>query len=191
MYLLTRPTDKLIKRFIASQQEKSFSYAEIGASHSTPPSGYRVDHNRVCLGMGAETFEHAKAAIYRWEMFHLDWVQLYWPDAPIKTGTTVGVMARALGVWSLNASRVVYVIEKDGPIERFGFAYGTLPDHAERGEERFSVEWHHQDDTVWYDLLAFSQPNQLLSKIAYPYARKIQKRFAIDSMQAMVRAVSQ
>jgi uncharacterized protein (UPF0548 family) len=28
----------------------------------------------------------------------------------------------------------------DGPVRRFGFAYGTLPDHVESGEERFTVE---------------------------------------------------
>jgi uncharacterized protein (UPF0548 family) len=51
------------------------------------------------------------------------------------------------------------------------------------------VEWRHEDDTVWYDILAFSRPNQLPAKIAKPYARTLQKRFAIDSKQAMLRAV--
>jgi uncharacterized protein (UPF0548 family) len=75
-------------------------------------------------------------------------------------------------------------------VERFGFAYGTLPDHAERGEERFTVEWHHHDDTVWYDILAFSRPNQFLSGLAYPLVRQLQKRFARDSRAVMHRAVN-
>jgi len=29
---------------------------------------------------------------------------------------------------------------EEEPIQRYGFAYGTLPDHAETGEERFLVE---------------------------------------------------
>jgi len=41
------------------------------------------------------------------------------------------------GFWSLNAARIVYLIEEDGPCEKHGFAYGTLPEHGERGEERW------------------------------------------------------
>jgi len=39
-------------------------------------------------------------------------------------------------------------IDDDGPIKRFGFAYGTL-DHAESGEARFAVEWDQQGDDVY------------------------------------------
>ena len=101
---------------------------------------------------------------------------------------TVGVLARALGLWVLNACRVVYVVEEQQPILRFGFGYGTLPEHAESGEERFQVEWR-EDDSVWYDILAFSRPNQWCSRIAYPYVRHKQRRFAKDSMLAMKAAV--
>ena len=73
--------------------------------------------------------------------------------------------ARHFGFWSLNACRIVYTIDEEGPVVRFGFAYGTLPDHAEQGEERFSVEWHHEDGTVWYDILAFSRPNHPLASL--------------------------
>jgi uncharacterized protein (UPF0548 family) len=122
-------------------------------------------------------------------MFNLTWVSLCWPTAPIEIGSTVAVLARALGLWSLNACRIVYLVEEKGEIEKFGFAYGTLPDHAERGEERFQVEWHHEDNSVWYDILAFSRPNQLPARIAKPYIRTLQKRFAAGSKQAMLRAV--
>ena len=72
-------------------------------------------------------------------------------------------------------------------VERFGFAYGTLPGHAERGEERFSVEYHAENDSVWYDLFAFSRPGPL-ARLAYPFARSLQKRFARDSKAAMLEA---
>jgi uncharacterized protein (UPF0548 family) len=91
----------------------------------------------------------------------------------------------------LNACRIVYVIQDDGPLERFGFAYGTLYDHAESGEERFLLEWDHDSDEVWYDLLAFSRPNQFLARIGYPLARQLQKKFASGSKAAMIKAVSQ
>lgn len=93
-------------------------------------------------------------------------------------------------MWSLNACRIVYVTEETGETERFGFAYGTLPDHVESGEERFWVELDHRDDSVWYDLLAFSRPNRLAVKLGFFYARILQRRFAADSHRAMARAVA-
>ena len=188
MYSLTRPTEKQIQTFLSAHQNSPFSYAEVGASRGSLPAGYTIDHNRIQLGLGAETFAQAKAALCRWEMFHFDWLQLCWPTVPVQTGSTVAVMVRAGGLWWLNPCRIVYVLAEEGPVERFGFAYGTLPTHVERGEERFSVEWYQADDSVWYDILAFSRPNHFLAKMAYPYARTFQKRFAVDSLQAMRRA---
>jgi uncharacterized protein (UPF0548 family) len=48
------------------------------------------------------------------------------------------------------------VVDEDGPVSRYGFAYGTLADHGESGEERFTVEWNRSSDKVFYDILAFS-----------------------------------
>jgi uncharacterized protein (UPF0548 family) len=80
-------------------------------------------------------------------------------------------------------------VEEGGEIEKYGFAYGTLPAHVERGEERFSVEYHHGQDEVWYDLYAFSKPNHPLAKAVYPVSRLLQKRFARESKRAMVASV--
>ena len=123
------------------------------------------------------------------------------PETPIQAGNTVAMRARHFGFWSLNACRIVYVIadgvdhlsEQDsGPTEvhRFGFAYGTLPDHAERGEERFTIEWRPEDDSVWYDILAFSRPHQIAARIGYPITRRLQKRFVRESLRAMVKSTS-
>jgi hypothetical protein len=71
-------------------------------------------------------------------MFDMPWVQLCWPNAVVEPGATVAVLISHLGFWSLNACRVVYVVDEHGSSEKYGFAYGTLPDHGER-EERFTV----------------------------------------------------
>jgi uncharacterized protein (UPF0548 family) len=189
MLLLHRPSEPRIRQFLASVEDDHFSYPEIGATRGTPPKRCAVDHNRIQLGRGAETFARAVAAVRRWEMFHLGWVELCWPDAPIRVGSTVAILSRQCGFWSLNASRIIYLIDEDGPIRRCGFAYGTLTEHVESGEERFTVEWREGDDSVWYDLLAFSRPNHPLVTIGYPLARRLQRRFAADSQRAMVRAV--
>jgi uncharacterized protein (UPF0548 family) len=147
-----------------------------------------VDHTRTLLGTGEEAYASAVAALRRWVMFRIGWVELYSPEAPIEVGATVAVLAR-IGIWWLNAARIVYVFDEQGSVRRFGFAYGTLPDHVERGEERFSVECL-SDGSVWYDLLAFSTPSHPLARAGYPLARRLQKRFARDSARAMIAAVS-
>lgn len=190
-YTFTKPSSNTIQQHLKHQSQVNFSYQDVGASRhpQTIPNKYTIDHNRIKLGEGKTVFEQAKIALKQWQMFNLGWVELCWSNAPIKVGTTVGVLAHVLGIWSLNCCRIVYLIDEDGPITRFGFAYGTLADHAERGEERFSLEWYQKDDSVWYDILAFSQPNQFLSKVGYWYVRYLQKQFAADSKQAMMRAV--
>ncbi len=90
-------------------------------------------------------------------------------ESPIETGAVVAVIARLLGLWWLNACRIVYVVDEPGPIRRFGFAYGTLPDHAGTGEERFLIEWDVASGAVWYDILAFSRPHEFLARLGYPY----------------------
>jgi uncharacterized protein (UPF0548 family) len=191
LFSLQRSSEEAIREHLGRQSQEPFSYPDVGCSKEAIRfRGYALDHNRVLLGHGASVFRLAKAALERWEMFNLGWVQLCWPSTQVTVGAIVGVLAQALGIWSLNACRVVYTLDETGWPKRFGFAYGTLPDHAESGEERFSVEWHRGDDSVWYDLLAFSRPHHLAAKLGYPYTRSLQKHFAADSLRAMVRAAT-
>ena len=155
----------------------------------TPPVGYVVDYTRIKLGEGESVFRSAIAALRRWEQFRLGWVEAWSPDTPIKPGEVVAVMGRAIGRWWLNACRIVYVVDESGPISKFGFAYGTLPGHIESGEERFLIEWDRGDNTVRYDILAFSRPNQFWSRLGYPVVRRLQRRCRTDSAASMLRAV--
>ena len=107
----------------------------------------------------------------------------------LSVGAAFAVLIRHLGFWSLNSTRLVYLEEQNGPVQRYSFAYGTLPGHAESGEERFSIEWHHEDDSVWYEIFAFSRPRHVLAWAGYPITRLLQKRFTRDSKAVMARAV--
>ncbi len=129
------------------------------------------------------------AALRNWKQFDLGWVRMVPSETPIEVGAVVAILTYHFGFWSLNACRVVYLIDEDGPVKKFGFAYGTLSSHVERGEERFTIEWHASDDSVWYDILAFSRPNQFLIKLGLPLARMLQERFARDSLNVMAEAV--
>jgi uncharacterized protein (UPF0548 family) len=189
MILMRKPSGAHLKEFIEQQAKLPFSYPDVEVTRGPAPSAYAVDHNRVQLGRGEMAYQRARKALQRWRMFELPWVQLCWPNTPMQPGNTVGILAHVAGSWWLNACRIVYTFDEAGAVERLGFAYGTLPEHAAMGEERFMVEWLHADDSVWFDMLGYSQPNHRLARLGSPLARRTQQRFAADAKQAMVRAV--
>jgi uncharacterized protein (UPF0548 family) len=194
MFTLAEPSSDDVARFITSQRNLPFTYADVGATrfdNPAAPRGFTLDHNRVQLGNGSKVYERAVEALKQWRQFGLGWVTVVPSGVKLEKDAVVAVKARACGTWSLNACRVVYVIDEHGPmIRRAGFAYGTLPDHVERGEERFLIEWDSTDDSVWYDILAFSRPRHPLVRASFPVARMLQKRFARDSMAVMKSIVN-
>jgi uncharacterized protein (UPF0548 family) len=185
-----KPSAESIRRFLTEQAVMDFSYSAVGATATTPPAGYVVDRTRIKLGVGESVFHSARAAFQRWKQFQLGWVEAWSPNTPIQPGEVVAVMGRAVGLWWLNCCRIVYVTDESGPISKFGFAYGTLPGHVESGEERFLIEWDRTENSVWYDILAFSRPNHILTRLGNPVVRRAQKRFGRDSAATMLIAVS-
>jgi uncharacterized protein (UPF0548 family) len=165
----------------------AISFCSPGEVNEANRSINRSRTSRILLiGTGVATFRAAAEALERWQMATLGWSSIVPRLAPVAPGITVAVRMHHYGFWSLNACRIVYRLDEttDG-VRRLGFAYGTLPAHGAIGEERFSVEWHEVDDSVWYDLYAFSRPGSLLAWLGYPLARRLQRRFARASMRAM------
>jgi uncharacterized protein (UPF0548 family) len=182
----SEPDTARIRDFLNDRQFQPFSYPETGYTETgRRPPGYHIDRHRIQLGQGQTTFEKACKSIRDWRMFALDWVRLCWPFKRIQPGVTVAIVTHQYGLWTLNAARIVYVIEE---ARRFGFAYGTLLDHVERGEERFTVEWR-DDDSVWYEINAFSVPNHWLAWAGYPLSRLTQRQFGRDSLRTMLRSM--
>ncbi|MGE4019337.1 MAG: DUF1990 family protein [Pyrinomonadaceae bacterium] len=192
MFSLTKPTLSHIDDFIAAAERLEFSYPNLGVTENTQLSdpelaGYNIDHNRIVIGRGQTDWERARTAIQSWKMFDMPWVEVSRPQTPIRKDENVAVLILHFGFYSLNAARIVYTIDEPG---RFGFAYGTLEDHGESGEERFLVDLDPITGQVSYDLLAFSTPNHFLARLGYPLTRSLQKRFARHSKEAMLRAVT-
>jgi uncharacterized protein (UPF0548 family) len=187
-----QPTERRVTAFLVAQQGAAWSYAEVGASrhNAERPRGYDVDHNRVQLGRGEADYAAACAAIRAWRMFPRPWTRIVPADTPFQIGMTVAMQAHAMGLWWMNAARIVYTIDEHGPVRRFGFAYGTLPAHVEQGEERFSVELR-EDGSVWYDLRAFSRPRYWPVRIGKRLARRLQAKFVRESQESMRAAVTE
>jgi uncharacterized protein (UPF0548 family) len=181
---LRRPSAGEIARHLGAQRTLAYTYAGVGGSRDgRVPRWFSIDHNRCRLGAGESTFVAAKAAMREWRMFPT-WTRVE-PHAPIAPDEVIAITLR-VGLWWVNAARIVYVIDEP---RRFGFAYGTLPGHAESGEERFTVEWL-DDDSVWYDVRAFSRPRHWAAWLGYPVTRALQQRFARHSLAAMTAAVA-
>jgi uncharacterized protein (UPF0548 family) len=198
MFFVRRPSEAVIRAILAERAEAPLSYGMSGCTRDEPGfvRGWNVDRQRVLLGHGRATFQRAREAIEQWQMFPREVADVCWPDVPICEGKTVGVLywAAPARLWLLCPARIVQVIDGAGergdkPVEQFGFAYGTLAGHPERGEERFLVEWNHADDSVWYDLMAVSRPAHWLARLGYLYARYEQARFRRLSAVAMQAAV--
>ena len=191
MIHLHRPTDQQIARFIKRNASLTFSYPEVGHSKKTADiPGYDNDRNEEQLGQGSAAFEAAKEAIRQWKMFPGTWARIEPKGVPIREGEVVAMVAKIFGLHWLNTCRIVYTVDENGPVKKFGFAYGTLPGHVEKGEELFQVEMR-EDDSVWYVIRAFSKPRFWLARLGYPIARMYQRRFVRESKMAMKRAVEQ
>lgn len=195
MFSLLKPSGDATDRFLRTQRGLDFTQPEVGSTarwdgDATPPRGFRFDRARVVLGTDRDTFDRAVEALRGWKQFDVGWVDLAPHDTPIEPGRIVGVRARVLGVWTRHACRIIYVLDDErGGVRRFGFGYGTLPGHAESGEERFLVEWDRGTDVVAYDVAAFVRPRHPLAVLMAPYAVRLADRFRRDSAAAMRRAV--
>jgi uncharacterized protein (UPF0548 family) len=189
LFQLRRPTVAEMRAAVEANAGAAFSYDDVGATRTSPPVGWTVDEERVVLGRGEEVWRRAVDAIRRWRQFGMPWIALL-DSAPPAAGDTVAFASNQVGVWVINVCRVVYVDDDtDGPVWRYGFAYGTLETHAVRGEEQFRVEWDRASDVVTFRVYKFSRPKHPLIKAALPLARKVQGDFTRGAQDAMREAV--
>jgi len=187
------PSKIVLNQFLTTMQNAPFSYTEIGytkmdnnlnTKNKTKDlllRNYTIDYNHACIGEGTEVWEKARLALKQWKHSPPSFTKIYNNTKGIKEGTIVAVMIKILGIWWRNSAKIVYVIDKP---DCFGFAYGSLLEHAEQGEEAF---WISRDSTgrITYHLKAFSKPKFWAAKLAYPLTRKYQHKFAQESLQQM------
>jgi len=186
VFLLRRPTPADIDRFHETSRDLPLSYGPVGILQQ-PPGVRRLDEQVIPVGRGEADFERARRALTGWKHFDLGWLTAIPRPDSIDVGTVVAVQIRHLGFWSLNGCRVVYHVEGEG---RFGFAYGTLTNHAQSGEELFELFIDPRIDDVMYRIRAVSRPRDPLARLGQPFARVLQARFRRDSAAALRRAMS-
>jgi uncharacterized protein (UPF0548 family) len=144
------------------------TYPEVGATAGALPDGYHHVRKSAVIGRGRPRFEEAAASGMRWGMLRGAGVGVEATTEVAQVGTEVIVRLGPVAV----PCRVVYVVDEP---DRRGFAYGTLPGHAESGEELFLVRFDPPTGNVHAEVAAFSRHATWWSNLGAPITSLIQR----------------
>ena len=160
---------------------RPLTYAEVGATAGPLPAGYHHVQKSAAIGRGRRRFEEAAEKGMRWGMLRGAGLRVEATTEVVAVGSEVIVHLGPVQA----PCRVVYVV--DEPDQR-GFAYGTLPGHAESGEERFLVRYDPATDEVYAEVMAFSRHATWWSKLASPVTSVIQRLVTDRYLRALQSA---
>ncbi|HEY7597377.1 MAG TPA: DUF1990 domain-containing protein [Actinophytocola sp.] len=153
----------------AALRTQRLTYPEVGATAGDLPRGYRVITRTAALPAGVD-LDGAARELFRWQVQQRAGLRVAVSDERVVPDAVV-VLSFGIGPLAVRAPcRVVYVVDEP---QRRGFAYGTLPGHAESGEEAFVLE-RRADGSATFTITAFSRPATALAKLAGPLGRRVQ-----------------
>ena len=173
-------------RLVAAARAAVPTYDHVGST--LDPSRWaapcvRVRHRTV--GRGPAAFEAARQALRTWVPQLGIGATVEPAGEPVVTGATVLVVLRRGPFHVVAPDRIVGVIDEP---RRFGYAYGSLPGHPERGEESFLVE-HLDDDTVCASIRVQAGPGTLPAHAVAPLVRAAQHAALDGYLGAIARHV--
>lgn len=147
------------------------TYPEVGASAGKRlPPGYSHLRMQRSLGYGRQVFQSAAERLFGWEMHRRAGLNPQASTDRVDVGSTVALTLGRPPLGLVARCVVVYVVAEP---DTQGFAYGTLAGHPERGEERFVVRILDTDEVV-AEIVAFSRPARLLTRLVGPATRLAQ-----------------
>jgi uncharacterized protein (UPF0548 family) len=165
---LRRPSDDDLARLLARCKGDVLTYAPAGCTlDGTAPVSLTRREWSTTFGSGHD-FALAVDALSHWKVQEHAGLVVR-SDGPMAVGTNVA-MSAGLPIGFIDVTcRVVAVVDEP---DRFGFAYGTLSVHPERGEEAFIVS--RSAEGFRFDVTAVSRPASRLVRIASPVAHRLQ-----------------
>ncbi|MCJ1708770.1 DUF1990 family protein [Microbacterium sp. VKM Ac-2923] len=146
------------------------TYDEVGATAGVMPPGYHHVRARRIIGHGRADFERAADALLAGEVQRRAGARVELSKSPMRTGSRV-TMRLGFGILSVRIPCLVVWAERTDTLA--GFAYGTLPGHPERGEERFTLTLGPSDE-VAFEIAAFSKPGRWFTRVGAPLGRLVQ-----------------
>jgi uncharacterized protein (UPF0548 family) len=154
------------------------TYAEVGATAGPLPADYHHVQKSGVIGRGRRRFEEAAAKGMHWGMLRGAGLRV---DATSEVAAVGSEVIVHLGPVRAPC-RVVYVVDEP---DRRGFAYGTLPGHAESGEERFVVSYEPATDEVVAEVVAFSRHATWWSRLGSPVTSVAQRMITDRYLRAL------
>ena len=120
--------------------------------------------------MPSDAFDEAAGRLMTWRIHEAAGLRVFASSVPVEPDAVVEMFLgpRWMGIRAV--CRVVYVINEP---DRVGFGYGTLPGHAESGEESFVIE--RRGDAVRFVVRAFSNPATRLARLGGPATSAVQR----------------
>nr|WP_041782900.1 DUF1990 domain-containing protein [Mycolicibacterium chubuense] len=157
---------------------KPLTYSEVGATAGPMPAGYHHLRKSAVIGRGRRRFEEAAERGMRWGMLRGAGVRVEATTDVAEVGAEVLVHLGPVAA----PCRVVYVVDEP---DRRGFAYGTLPGHAESGEELFLVRYDPATEDVYAEVAAFSRHATWWSRAGSPVTSLAQRLIADRYLRAL------
>ncbi len=176
---LRRPSDDDLARLLARCKDDVLTYAPTGCTlDGTTPAGLTRREWNTTFASGHD-YALAVDALSHWKVQEHAGLVVRSHGA-MAVGTNVAMSAR-LPIGFIDVTcRVVAIVDEP---DRFGFAYGTLSVHPERGEEAFVVT--RSADDFRFDITAVSRPASRLASVASPVANRLQAAATQRYLRAM------
>ncbi len=160
----------------------TFTYAETGRTRDGDlPAGYRHVRREATVGHGEAVFAAVREGMRHWQIHHLAGLRVRGAAEP-----AVGAgFSAALGpLWV--PCEVVWLRDEPGA---YGYGFGTVPGHPERGEEAFEVTLA-GDGRVGFAIRAFSRPASWYARLGGPIATLLQD-YVTDRYVGSARRLAQ
>jgi uncharacterized protein (UPF0548 family) len=174
---LGRPSVTELDRLLDRARSSSLTYDHVGSTLAPIDALRRVHQQQLVLGHGAAAFESATLGLRRWACHRGIRAAVHPADAAVEVGSTLLVVLHAGPASVVVPDRVVAVVDEP---DRFGFAYGTLEGHQERGEESFLAELLADGTvrgTISVDAVAATLPARLVAPVVTRFQRLAVSRY--------------
>jgi uncharacterized protein (UPF0548 family) len=169
------PADR--QRLLDAARAVDVTYDHVGSTLDPDRWPTRSPYvRRRTLGRGDQVFATAVERLRSWAPQRALGAAVHPSDATLEDGATILIELRLGPAAFVVPDRIVALVDQP---RRFGFAYGTLPGHAEKGEESFLIEQADDDGTVTATVTVDAGLGTWAARLAAPVVGAIQ-RMAVD-----------
>ncbi len=175
-------------RILAAARSAEPTYEHVGSTIDPARwSAPGVDARHLDIGEGPVVFDEGREALRTWVAHTGIGASIEPAGQPVVAGATLLVVLGRGPFHVVAPNRIVGVVDEPGC---FGFAYGSLPGHPERGEESFVVE-HLDDGTVRVTIRLQAIAGSVAARAGGPLVRYLQAAAVHGYLRAIADHVRQ